>query len=732
MEPIAESNDAHDRLRLSLGSRLPLVLQTEAAECGLACLSMALGYHGQHVDLSELRRSFGFSQKGATLKDLIAVADQLDARTRPLRLELDDLEALRTPCILHWDLNHFVVLKKVTRTGIIIHDPAVGVRRIRTQEVSRHFTGVALEVLPSTAMAQRSSPSPRIGVRAVLGRISGIRGALARVLLLAVAIELFAILAPFFLQWTIDHALVTADRSLLVTLVIGFSLLLLLRATVWAMRSWSLMGIQASLRVQSQANLFRHLIHLPTSFFENRNLGDILSRFGSQEEVLRAITTSALEAVMDGLLVILTLAIMFAYAPALALVVVCSVMLYGAVRGSLYAALRNATAEEIVWSARKDNHLLETVRGIRTIKLFSGLADRRLHWTNFMVEATNRHLTIEKLHILFRIANFVLAGGITIVVVWLGAWRVLGGTFTVGMLIAFLAYKDQFLDRVSALIDKAADLWMLRVHTERVADISLSAPEELGRTTSPDLSLKNASIEIRDLCFRYTDREPYVLDGVSLGIATGECVAIVGPSGCGKTTLLKVLASLLPPTSGEVLVSGRPLHSIGLEAYRSAIGVVMQDDQMFAGSIADNISFFASPHDPERIEQVARIASVHDEIASMPMGYDTLIGDMGTVLSGGQKQRVLLARALYRQPAILLLDEATSHLDVLREKAVSAAIAELKITRIIVAHRPETIRSADRILVLDKGAIVNDVNILSEAPEAWALSDMWSHSGKHR
>lgn len=395
--------------------------------------------------------------------------------------------------------------------------------------------------------------------------------------------------------------------------------------------------------------------------------------------------------------------------------------------GSLYAALRNATAEEIVWSARKDNHLLETVRGIRTIKLFSGLADRRLHWTNFMVEATNRHLTIEKLHILFRIANFVLAGGITIVVVWLGAWRVLGGTFTVGMLIAFLAYKDQFLDRVSALIDKAADLWMLRVHTERVADISLSAPEELGRTTSPDLSLKNASIEIRDLCFRYTDREPYVLDGVSLSIATGECVAIVGPSGCGKTTLLKVLASLLPPTSGEVLVSGRALHSIGLEAYRSAIGVVMQDDQMFAGSIADNISFFASPHDPERIEQVARIASVHDEIASMPMGYDTLIGDMGTVLSGGQKQRVLLARALYRQPAILLLDEATSHLDVLREKAVSAAIAELKITRIIVAHRPETIRSADRVVVLEQGHITKDLKVLGEPPDLPTITAILGH-----
>jgi len=294
-------------------------------------------------------------------------------------------------------------------------------------------------------------------------------------------------------------------------------------------------------------------------------------------------------------------------------------------------------------------------------------------------------------------------------VVFLGAGLVLEGSFSVGVLLAFIAYKDQFLDRVSSLINKALDLKMLRLHGERLADIALTAPEPRDPVAELEADERRpASIELRNLRFRYGENDPWLLDGIDLRIEAGESVAIVGPSGCGKTTLLKLLASLLRPSQGEILVDGKPLSSIGVERYRSMVGVVMQDDQLFAGSLADNISFFSEAPDQARIEACAGMAAVHDDIMTMPMGYGTLIGDMGTVLSGGQKQRVLIARALYRQPRILLLDEATSHLDVERERAVNTAIRQCYLTRIIVAHRPETILSADRVIVLERGKVVGD------------------------
>ena len=702
-----------EQLNLGWGARLPMVLQTEAAECGLACLAMFAGYHGYHIDLAELRRRFGLSLRGATLQDLTRIAHQLELAARPVRLELEELHLLKTPCILHWDLNHFVVLKSASRSSIVIHDPAVGVRLLPLSQVSEHFTGVALELTP-TGGFEPAQATPRVRLRALLGRWVGIRRSLLQLLSLAFAIEVFAVVSPLFMQWVVDHALVTADRDLLLTLVLGFSLLLLIETAVSAMRGWMVMVFSASLEVQGRANLFSHLVNLPATYFEMRYLGDVMSRFGSQEIILQAITTELVEAVLDGLMASLTLAIMFVFAPVLAGVVLGGAVLYGLLRWVSYTPLRQAWAEAIVWEARQDSHFLETLRGIKTIKLFNGQEGRQAHWLNLLVETLNRQLTTQKLQLLFRTGNQLLLGVLAVLIVWLGAQRVLENTFSVGMLLAFIAYKDQFLNRVSELVNKAVDLQMLGLHAERLADIALTPPEP--RDHAVDLTRERlpVAIEVRNLRFRYSDNDPWVLDGLDFRIEPGESVAIVGISGCGKTTLLKLLASLLQPTHGEILVNGEPLARVGVGRYRSMIGVVMQDDQLFAGSIADNISFFCERPDLSRIVECAQLAAVHDDICAMPMGYGTLIGDMGTVLSGGQKQRVLIARALYHQPSILLLDEATSHLDVGREKAVSAAVRRTQVTRIIVAHRPETIRSANRVIVLEQGKVLENLQALAD------------------
>jgi ATP-binding cassette subfamily B protein RaxB len=691
---------AADRLAFNWGARLPMIMQSEAAECGLACLAMVASYQGQPCDIAELRRRLSVSLKGINLKHLVSMAERVGFASRPVRLELDELRLLATPCILHWDLNHFVVLAKVTRDAVVIHDPAVGVRRLPLAVASKHFTGIALELTPLGTL-EPAQAAPRVRMRSVLGRIVGLKRSLGQLFALALAIEVFAVISPLFMQWVVDHALVSADRNLLLVLALGFGLLLLLRTTVSTMRGWIAIVLGASLKAQGRSNLFSHLVNLPTSYFEARHLGDVMSRFASQDSILQAITTDLIETLLDGLLATITLAIMFIFAPTLAGVVVGGALLYALLRWVSYAPLRHASAEAIVWGARRDSHLLETLRGIRTIKLFNGQDGRRAHWMNLLVETINRQLTTQKLKLMLRTANSLLVGTLAILVVWLGANRVLEQQMSIGMLLAFIAYKDQFLGRVSNLIDRAVDLTMLRLHAERLADIALTHPELRGIGADDGAPGKPVSIEVRNLRFRYGETEPWVLDGLNFRVEPGETVAIVGASGCGKTTLLKILASLLTPVEGELLVDERPLSHVGTSRWRSMIGVVMQDDQLFAGSVADNICFFSDRPDAQRIEECARLAALHDDISAMPMSYHTLIGDMGTVLSGGQKQRLLIARALYRQPGVLLLDEATSHLDVNNEKLVSQAIRATQLTRIIVAHRPETIRTADRVIDLD-------------------------------
>lgn len=706
-------------LSFGWGRRLPMVLQTEAAECGLACISMVAGFFGYPVDPAALRRRFGVSLKGATLKDLIGIADQIGLASRPLRLELDELHMLKLPCILHWDLSHFVVLKSVHRGGATIHDPGFGVRKLSLAQLSHHFTGIALELTPTSRFQPAAAP-PRIRIRALLGNLVGIRRSLGQLLALALANEVFAMVSPLFLVWVVDQALVTADRDLLLTLVLGFSLLLLLQTAINAMRGWVLIVLGASLKVQARTNLFTHLLNLPASYFEARYIGDVMSRFGSQETLLQAITTELVVAILDGLMCGVTLILMFVFAPTLTLVVLAGALLYALLRFASYTRLRQASMEAIIWAARRDSHFLETIRGIKTIKLFNAQHERRAHWLNLLVETVNRQLVTQKLDLLFRTSNALLLGGLGILVVWLGAQRVLENLFSVGMLFAFISYKDQFLKRVSELINRLVDLQMLRLHAERLADIALTTPEPRDWFAAEGGERQPATIEVRNLSFRYGPNDPWVLDDISFRIEAGESVAIAGNSGCGKTTLMKLLTGLLEPSQGQILINGEPISRIGIDRYRSMIGVVMQDDQLFAGSIAENISFFAANPDRERIERCARMAAVHSDIIAMPMSYGTLIGDMGTVLSGGQKQRVLIARALYRDPVILFMDEATSHLDVGREKAVNDAIRSVSMTRVIIAHRPETIRASSRVIVLERGKIAEDIRRALPPPQAAA------------
>jgi ATP-binding cassette subfamily B protein RaxB len=700
---------------LGAGANVPVVLQTEAAECGLACLAMVAAAHGLHTDLPSLRQRFSLSMKGVTLAEMVRMAGVLKLGARALRVEPAELAQLKLPCILHWDMNHFVVLVGFKRGQALIHDPGHGQRLVKPEELSRHFTGVALELSPAADFAP-ARQQQHVSLRQLLGPVSGLKRSLGQIALLALALEFFVLLTPFFMQFVVDGVLVSGDADLLLTLGIGFGLLVLIQVATAAARGWAVLVLSTTLNLQWLVNVFTHLLRLPVGWFEKRHAGDIWSRFGSVQQIQRTLSTHFIEALLDGLLVLLTLGLMAFYSLQLTAVAVGAVLVYGLLRWAFFRPLRMATEEALVFEARQNTHFLESLRGVQAIKLFNAEADRRSRFASLVVDTMNAGIAIRKLELLFTVLHRGLFGLERVAVIWLGALLVLDQRLSVGMLFAFFAYKETFALRFSGLIDKTVELKMLRLQGERLADIVLTAPEDAGTADAPAMApLVPASLELRDVHFRYADGEPEVLRGVSLRVEPGESVAIVGPSGCGKTTLLKLMLGVHAPTSGEVLVGGVPLSRLGLSAWRDMVGVVMQEEPLFTGSVADNISFFSPDVDTDWLQQCAQVAAIHDDIVAMPMGYHTLIGDMGTALSGGQKQRLLLARALYKRPRLLLLDEATSHLDVDRERSVNQAIRQLSLTRVIVAHRPETIASAGRVVALHEGRVAQDLRSVASA-----------------
>jgi ATP-binding cassette subfamily B protein RaxB len=381
------------------------------------------------------------------------------------------------------------------------------------------------------------------------------------------------------------------------------------------------------------------------------------------------------------------------------------VVLYVSLRNFAYLPLRKSMEEQIMRLSKQQTYLIETLRGIRTIKVLGREDGRKTRWMNLLADTTNAQVASEKLTLLFKAANGLIFGLQSVAVVWFGATLVLGGKFSVGMLFAFVAYQEQFKARITNLVDRLYEFRMLSLQVQRLADVVLEKPEStfIERVSA---EAEDASIDVKHLFFRYSDTEPWLLQDVTFRVEPGECVAIVGVSGAGKSTLLKLMAGLLKPQSGDVIVNG---HSVceSRAAVLGNVGFVLQDDSLFAGTIADNIAFASDVADLSRVEECARLACLDDEINEMHMGYNTLIGDMGSALSGGQQQRLLLARALYQRPSILILDEATSHLDVPTEQRIAAMLAELRMTRIFAAHRPDTIRIADRIITLSRSGKIS-------------------------
>jgi len=687
------------QLDLKFRHTVPLVHQTESAECGIACLAMICGHYGKNIDLISLRRQFNLSARGTTLSGLINTATELGLTTRPLSLELDELAALRMPCILHWEFNHFVVLVSVRRNRAVLHDPAQGRRSVSLAELSESFTGVALEAWPGSGFTAETVRN-RISLASLMRNVHGLKSTLGKIFCLSLVIETINLVMPVGTQLVMDHAIPAGDHGLLTLICVGLMLFILLRTAVSMLRAWSSLVLSTSINIQWQSGLFRHLLRLPLSYFERRKLGDIQSRFGSLGTLRETFTSSIVGALMDGIMVIGVIVMMILYGGWLTWIVLGFTVAYILIRLITYGTYRQLSEEALVRDARTKSYFMETLYGIATVKM-QGMSDRRgTQWLNLEIDTVNSEIKVTKMDLLFGGVNAFIGACDQILILWLGTRLVIDNQMTIGMFIAFGAFREQFADRVSSLTNFLLQLRMMSLHNERISDIALNDQEPRKPDIPVCAAMRPVSLDTVNLSYRYDSQSAPVFSGLSIHILPGESVAIIGPSGAGKTTLMRVLCGLFEPDTGKVVVDGTDITQMGINNYHKIIGCVMQDDKLFSGSIRENICGFDETTDEKWMIECAKASYIHTVIIKMPMGYDTLIGELGEGLSGGQKQRLFIARALYRKPGILFMDEATSSLDHESESCVNQAIKELNITRVIIAHRETTISSADRVISL--------------------------------
>jgi ABC-type bacteriocin/lantibiotic exporter with double-glycine peptidase domain len=688
------------------GRRVPVVLQLTSYECGAACLAMILNFYGRKTVIGECREYCHPGRDGLTALIIARAARYFGLRVRAYSVGQDDFSQVPLPAIAHWSFNHFVVVERWSPTSVDVVDPAVGRRRLSTTEFDEGFTGVILAFEPGVQFDRRrtsSWPSWRSYLRYVL-QARGTRGLLAQLLGASLVLQVLGLSVPVLTKVLVDQILPFRIVDVMAMLGIGLLIVVLAQLVTSYLRAAVLVYLQGRLDAQLTLGLFEQLLTLPFSFFQQRSTGDVLMRLGSNVAIREALTTQTTAAVLDGLLVLVYLAVLLGQDIMFgAFVLVLGLLQLGLLIGST-RHIHELTQRELVAEAESSSYAVEALSGIATLKA-SGAEDRAFdHWSNLFTEQLNVALRRSWLSSLIETANTTLGTFSPLLLLWIGAGRVLDGSMTLGTMLALNALAAAVLAPLSSLVFSGQRLQLVRAHLDRLVDVMEAAPEQDPESVQPAPELSGA-IEVRQVSFQYDPHGPFVLRDISFRVAPGQKIALVGRTGSGKSTLALLLLGLYPPTSGQVLYDGIPLERMQYPSLRRQFGVVLQGSSIFAGSVRQNITFNDPTLPLERVAAAARLAAIHEEIIDMPLGYETLLAEGGTGLSGGQCQRLAVARALAHEPAILLLDEATSHLDVATEAELDRSLNALSCTRIVIAHRLSTVRNADLILVIDEGTI---------------------------
>ena len=691
--------------------RLPVIYQSEVSECGLACLGMIASYHGKEIDLPSLRRRFPVSIKGATFNDLIQIANDLQLCTRPLRVELEALEDVRLPAVLHWEFSHFVVLKSIGIKNAVVHDPAIGNRTISLSELSDCFTGVVLELTPAIEFTCEKQIE-HVRLRDIFCQTTGIAIPLMQVLAFSLIIQAFAVVTPFFSQLAIDKVVPTGDIGMLRVLALGFGILFVLNPLVNWMRSRLIMLVSAQLSAQLTTNIVKALLSLPLTFFEKRSIGDLLTRLEAAESLRDLLSEGFVAVVVDSLLAVLTLAMMFYYAPILAVVVLVVTILMALLRLGFVPTLQRMVNDQLQKQGAEQSELIETLRGITSVKFARKEKEREAIWSRAFMSLVSSSTKLSLVESNFNLSRELVQNLGYVLIVYLGIGLIIdsASTFTVGAFFAFMSYQSMFFERVENFLGQMIQLSMTRMHLERLSEIVMEEPEppvsEIHR-----LNLTPFSLTLNNLGFHYESEKEPILHGLSAMINAGERIALYAPSGAGKTTLLKLLTGIYEPTEGTLALSNTRITKAGMTMLRSHIAAVLQDDYLFKGSIIDNISFFDAQPDMERVIYCAGLACIDEEITTMPMSYDSFVGEMGTSLSQGQQQRILIARALYQQKPMLVLDEGTANLDDATEAKLLNNLVDLGITMILAGHNPNLALYATRIWRMEESNSLHVTNV---------------------
>ncbi|MBV9929437.1 MAG: peptidase domain-containing ABC transporter [Alphaproteobacteria bacterium] len=687
-------------------SKIRLVRQAETVECGLACLVMVANFHGRGIDLPAVRKAVPSLARGASLRTLSTLADHFGFVGRGVQLQPRDFDRLRHPLILHWNNDHFVVLETLANGHALIHDPKGLTRWMTLGELERHFTGFAFEMSPSGEFGTDGS-APRRDVSYLWSHARGMRSEIVQALVLTLFLQIAVLAPPYFAQMALDRALPQKNHGFLAAMSIACCAFVLLNGAVSFLRLSIIRHIGATFTAGLASQIAHKLFRLPMDWFRKREAGGILSRFQSIFPIKHSLSEALPAAAINVVLAALTFVMMLIYSPVLSIIGIVALALYAFVRAALLPRQKQALSEMIEAVGKEQAFLISSLHCMRSLRLSCREVERHRLWSGkfaSFVAAETRHKKWADCQAAFQATLLALA---YITALWIAVAFAMRGGFTPGMIFAFMSYMLQFLTSGTEFIDKLSSFKELDAHLDGLADI-MDAQEDAAfeAPTSASLSL-NGAIELRGVSFRYGFDGEDVLKDINLSIQPGESVAITGPSGGGKSTLAQILLGLNQPNTGSMLVDGRPLADFGLRNYFRQVAAVLQDEGLFAGTVLDNITLFAECVDMQLVEECTRAAAINDEIHSWPLKYATLVGDRGIAVSSGQRQRVLLARALYCRPRILVLDEGTAHLDSRCEKRVNDAIRRLGITRIIFAHRRETVASADRIMILRDGRLTD-------------------------
>ncbi|HEY5808273.1 MAG TPA: peptidase domain-containing ABC transporter [Povalibacter sp.] len=699
---------------------VPYIAQLEALECGAACLAMVLAYHGHHAPLPEVREACGVSRDGVNALAILRAAERYGLQATAYTVSIEQLAQLPLPAILHWNFNHFVVLEQLhERGGGTLVDPGGGRYNVSAETLATSFTGAVLAFSPTPTLQQRRARQPNLGryrewIRANVKSIG-------LILLCSVLLEVLALAFPVGQQLLVDRALGSHDTPLLWTIAAAIFAATLVRYALVFARGYVLSHLQAILDVGLLGNFMRHAIRLPIGFFLQRSPGDLLQRLESNGSLRAFLGSEIVTSFLDVLLILGYAGLMFVYHWPLALIVVG----LGLVRVLLQILLRElnrkASAAELSALSGSGATLVASLDAIETLRAASAESFALRRWSDSVVRRAIASLPrIELENVGAQSTTLLNALGLATVAA-VASVELLAGRMSLGVFSAFLTLQALFLEPVGTLMKNIEQLHHLRAHLARLDDVLDTQPERSGHADAAQLL---GEIQLERVRFKYSAAAAWSLRGVSIQVRSGEMLAIVGPSGSGKSTLARLLLGLLPPGAGRVRFDGRDLGHYDLDELRRRMGAVLQENELLSASVFENIALHDCSVSLADVKTAASLACVDHVIDALPLGYDTQLGEHGVQLSGGERQRLCLARAIVHRPAVLVLDEATSALDLETESRVHKNLCALACTRIVIAHRLATVRDADRILVMDRGRIVQQGRYASLIGHAGLFRDL--------